>query len=181
MATGRAPAARSSELGSALTIESFRDEARTLPREEFEARHGAAFLLLSAVRPQAPQNTSSTHFELLGDDDTSERTGAISTLVYPLRSAVHLVTVGRAPDNDVVVPDRSISRRHAFLKRGSDGGFLILDAGSSNGTTVNGANVMVRGAGQPTRVRAGDTVRLGGLEFTFADAKGLREFAASLR
>ena len=97
------------------------------------------------------------------------------------RSASHLITLGRAPDNDVVVPDRSISRRHAFLKRGADGGFLILDAGSSNGTTVNGASVMVRGAGQPTRVRAGDTVRLGGLEFTFADAKGLREFAGSLR
>jgi hypothetical protein len=181
MATGRAPAAGNGELGSGLTLESLRDEARTLSREEFEARHGAAFLLLSAVRPHAPQNTFSTHLELLGDDDASERTGAISTLVYPLRSAVHIVSVGRASDNDVVVPDRSISRRHAFLKRGADGGFLVLDAGSSNGTTVNGASVMVRGAGQPTRVRPGDTIRLGGLEFTFADAKGLREFAASLR
>lgn len=181
MASGGAAAARSSEVGSALPLGSLRDDSRSLSPEEFEARHGAAFLLLSSVAPHAPQNTFSTHLELVGDEETCERTGAISTLVYPLRSAVHIVSVGRAPDNDVVVPDRSISRHHAFLKRGADGGFLILDAGSSNGTTVNGASVMVRRAGQPTRVRAGDTVRLGGLEFTFTDAKGLREFAASLR
>jgi pSer/pThr/pTyr-binding forkhead associated (FHA) protein len=178
---GRPPSAQAADLGSAVPLESLRDDARSLSPADFEARHGAAFLLLSAVRPQAPQNTFSTHLELLGDDETSERTGALSTLVYPLRSDVHIVTVGRAPDNDVVIPDRSISRRHAFLKRGPDGGYLVLDAGSSNGTTVNGASVLVKGAGPPTAVRPGDTLRVGALEFTFAHAAGLQEFAAKQR
>ena len=91
------------------------------------------------------------------------------------------MTVGRAPDSDVVIPDRSISRRHAFLKRGADGAWLILDAGSSNGTTVNGASVLVRGAGRPTSLQPGNTIRLGALEFTFADARGVSEFASKLR
>ena len=89
MATGRAPGGRSGGLGSGQPLEAFRDDARVLSPEDFEARHGAAFLLLSSIRPQAPQNTYSTHLELAGDDDSSEHTGALSTLVYPLRSAVH--------------------------------------------------------------------------------------------
>jgi pSer/pThr/pTyr-binding forkhead associated (FHA) protein len=94
---------------------------------------------------------------------------------------VHLVSVGRAPDNDVVIPDRSISRRHAFVKRGAQGGFQMLDAGSSNGTTINGATVYAKGAGPPSTLASGDTVKLGGLEFTFVDAAGFQKFAASGR
>jgi pSer/pThr/pTyr-binding forkhead associated (FHA) protein len=61
------------------------------------------------------------------------------------------------------------------------GGFLVLDAGSSNGTSINGRNVLTKGAGPPTPLRPGDTLRLGRLEFTFAHGAALRELAAKLR
>jgi len=79
-----------------------------------------------------------------------------------------------------VIPDRSVSRRHALLKRDGDR-FLVLDAGSSNGTSVNGRNVLTRGAGPPSPLAPGDTLRVGSLEFTFAHAAALREMAAKLR
>jgi putative peptide zinc metalloprotease protein len=44
-------------------------------------------------------------------------------------------TVGREPDNDVVVDDPSVSRHHARITR-TAGGFHIEDLGSSNGTAV---------------------------------------------
>jgi hypothetical protein len=168
-------------VGSGLPLESFRGDAQALSPEGFAERHGAVFLLLTAVRPRSSNSTSATFLELLGDDDPAGNTSSLSVLVYPLRSAVHIVTLGRAPQCDVVIPDRSISRSHAFLKRGPQGGFLLLDAGSSNGTLVNGANVLAKGAGAPTPVKPGDTVRLGRLEFTFVDARGLQEFAAKAR
>ena len=58
-------------------------------------------------------------------------------------STVHLVTcgrltIGRLPDNDVVVDDLLVSRRHAVLEQRADGGWELVDLGSGNGTFVNG-------------------------------------------
>ncbi|WP_433733772.1 FHA domain-containing protein [Nocardia sp. CA-129566] len=49
--------------------------------------------------------------------------------------------IGRAADNDVVVPDLLLSRHHAELRRLGDGGYRIVDLDSHNGTYVNGARV----------------------------------------
>ncbi|MBA3416503.1 MAG: DUF3662 and FHA domain-containing protein [Chloroflexia bacterium] len=49
-------------------------------------------------------------------------------------------TVGRAPDNDVVLLPDDISRHHARLELGR-GGARVIDLGSTNGTTLNGRPV----------------------------------------
>jgi ribosomal protein L27 len=165
--------------GSAQPLEAFFEDAQSLSPEEFESRHGSGFLLLTATKSSSPKDTYSTDVQLLidGEDDSgSAHTGSLSTLVLPVRSAVHIVTLGRASDNDVVVPDSSVSRMHAVMKRNDDGVFLILDAGSSNGTTVNGNSVLVRGHGPPTQVKPGDNVRLGRVECTFTNATALRDY-----
>jgi hypothetical protein len=166
-------------LGTGRSLDSYRDDARNLSPEEFEARHGDAFLLLSQVPTPAPNNTHSTHLAFL--DEPEGATGTLTTLVYALRSSVHIVSVGRSRDNDVVIPDRSVSRRHAFLKRESGDSFSVHDAGSSNGTGVNGKTVLTKSAGPPTPLTPGCTLRLGSLEFTFVHGEGLRGFAAKGR
>src|SRR3954470_14582290 len=65
------------------------------------------------------------------------------------------VSIGRAPDNDVVLPDLTVSARHAVLDRAGDGSYVITDLGSSNGTFVNGARV------QKSRVDEGSVLSLG--------------------
>ncbi|HVN38188.1 MAG TPA: FHA domain-containing protein [Myxococcota bacterium] len=168
VATDRASA------GSGIPLEALRDDARSMSAQEFEARHGDAFLLLSAISQHASKDSFSTHLALLGEEEA--QTGALSTWVYPLRSEVHVVTLGRSHECDVVIPDRSVSRRHALIKREGTR-FLVLDAGSSNGTSINGRNVLTRGAGPPSPLAPGDTLRLGSLEFTFAPASAVREMA----
>ncbi len=59
-------------------------------------------------------------------------------------TTVHVVTssrltIGRLPDNDVVVDDLLVSRRHAVLERRPDGTWELADLGSGNGTFVNGS------------------------------------------
>jgi len=51
------------------------------------------------------------------------------------------LTIGRADDNDVVIGDLLVSRRHAELRRLGDGRFQLTDVGSNNGTFVNGVRI----------------------------------------
>ncbi len=73
---------------------------------------------------------------------------------YPLDQAQ--VTVGRAADNPVSIPDVSVSRRHVKLTRQGDEGFVVEDLGSGNGTKVND----VRADGSAL-VRHGDEISIG--------------------
>ncbi|MFB7507360.1 ABC transporter ATP-binding protein/permease [Streptomyces broussonetiae] len=61
------------------------------------------------------------------------------TSVRPL--PVRTVRIGRAPDNDLVVDDLIVSRRHAELRTHTDGTYEIDDLGSHNGTFLNGRPV----------------------------------------
>ncbi|GGT50662.1 FHA domain-containing protein [Streptomyces phaeofaciens] len=59
--------------------------------------------------------------------------------VHPLPTRT--VRIGRAADNDLVVDDLVISRRHAELRALPGGGYEIVDLGSHNGTYLNGLPV----------------------------------------
>src|SRR5216684_2800784 len=49
-------------------------------------------------------------------------------------------SIGRTPENDLVIEDPSLSRRHALIEN-FDGRYNLSDCGSSNGTLVNGRPV----------------------------------------
>ncbi|MGB9886250.1 MAG: FHA domain-containing protein [Moorellales bacterium] len=65
------------------------------------------------------------------------------------------VSIGRDPQNHIVLPVATVSARHAVIVR-RNGGYWIQDAGSTNGTRLNGR--LVR---KPARLRAGDKLVLG--------------------
>ena len=63
--------------------------------------------------------------------------------------------IGRSPEGDLVLEDRSVSRRHARLVREDDGGYRVEDLGSHNGTFVNRRRIESR------RLDDGDEIQLG--------------------
>jgi hypothetical protein len=80
--------------------------------------------------------------------------------VYPLK--VGLNTVGRSADNDIVVPDCFISRRHCAILVHLQNGYELHDTASKNGTFLNGDKLA-----HPTPLKPGDVVRICGRQFVF--------------
>lgn len=65
------------------------------------------------------------------------------------------VVVGRSPSSDVVISEPFVSATHArFTLTGP--ALVIEDLGSTNGTLVNGRNIV-----EPTTLRDGDDVQVG--------------------
>jgi hypothetical protein len=60
--------------------------------------------------------------------------------------------VGRSQDNDIVINDPNVSRKHARISR-ADNGFVVEDLGSTNGTLLDGAPIdreMIEGGDELT-------------------------------
>lgn len=75
------------------------------------------------------------------------------------------VRIGRGVEMDIMLNNSSISRRHAEVRRMTDG-CIICDAGSRNGIFVNDARV------QEQFVSDGDQIALGELKFQFLRSVG---------
>src|SRR4051812_42074757 len=84
-----------------------------------------------------------------------------------------VVSIGRDPSNDVVLPDAMVSRRHAVVEyRGSQ--YFLRDCNSSNGSLVNGDRVSERG------LRDGDLVAIGTARLLFRDDYEAEEAGAKV-
>lgn len=68
----------------------------------------------------------------------------------------HLIGIGRASDNDVIVDDPMVSRHHCQLRL-QHGAYSFTDLGSRNGSTVNGQPVSQIALGPGDVIRIGDT------------------------
>jgi hypothetical protein len=107
-----------------------------------------ATIQLIPERPSAPAPAPA------GPD--SSQTGAVTLQ----RMAGDRLRIGRQPDNDMVLDDPLISRRHAELRR-TPQGWQLVDLSSSNGTLVNGRQV------SSVTLAPGDVIGLGHSDFHF--------------
>jgi ABC transport system ATP-binding/permease protein len=73
--------------------------------------------------------------------------------IFPLRGGE--ITLGRASGSDITIDSPGVSRRHALIRQEGHQ-HQVEDAGSSNGTYLNGRRLVGPGV-----LHAGDTIRLG--------------------
>lgn len=73
--------------------------------------------------------------------------------LYPLKAGLN--SIGRMPDNDVVIADGSVSRRHCAIVVHATNGCELHDTASKNGTYLNGKRIH-----GPTRLIHGDEIRM---------------------
>ena len=70
-------------------------------------------------------------------------------------------TVGRSEECDICIPDPTMSGTHCTLERDEDGGYIVSDEGSTNGTRING----VRSDRQ--KLSHSDILQIGGVEVLY--------------
>jgi hypothetical protein len=79
------------------------------------------------------------------------------------------VTIGRRSRSQGIEPhidlsaspeDPGVSHRHAAIRRDADGGWVLVDLGSTNGTAVNGSVDLIE-AGTPVPINDGDRIHVG--------------------
>jgi Protein of unknown function (DUF3662)/FHA domain len=68
--------------------------------------------------------------------------------------------IGRSEENEIVISNPNVSRRHARLSR-SENGFIVEDLGSTNGTLLDGAPI------DRERIDSGDELTFGGVTARF--------------
>ena len=78
-------------------------------------------------------------------------------------------TIGRAPDNAVVLDDPRASRYHAHIKQADNGAFTIVDGAVINGQLRRSANkVLINGEGQyEHNLKNGDRITIGASTLKF--------------
>ena len=82
------------------------------------------------------------------------------------------VTIGRAPDNAIVLDEPSVSSHHAELRLTGET-CILKDLGSTNGTRVNGVPMA------ETALRFNDRIRFGAAEARYeSDARGSQAMPA---
>jgi len=75
-------------------------------------------------------------------------------------------SLGRTMENDIVLPDSYVSRKHAKISF-ENGTYVIEDLGSTNGTYLNGDDI--RGKGKQT-LKDNDEIQIGTTAFKFKQA-----------
>ena len=152
------------DLANAQTVTAgeLAEQARQLSPDRFVARNPGPWLVALG---DAHASSDSGRFVTVAESERQStpsdmRIGAAAR-VWPVakRTATFpsKILVGRAANNDVVLPYPSLSKLHAFFAL--DGGRLTLtDAGSKNGTFVNDQPVPATGA---VAVADHDVVRFG--------------------
>ena len=68
-----------------------------------------------------------------------------------------VATIGRAPECDLCLPDKSVSRKHASVEW-REAAWFVTDLGSTQGTTLSGERLDPH---QPVILRDGDSLQIG--------------------
>ncbi|NMB08245.1 MAG: FHA domain-containing protein [Tissierellia bacterium] len=79
---------------------------------------------------------------------------------YPLTKSI---SIGRSNNNEIVLKDPYISKNHLKIVE-DEGVFFIEDLNSANGTYLNGERIM-----DVVKIKNGDRIRVGQVEFLFVD------------
>jgi hypothetical protein len=124
-----------------LTLGHLHEEYVRVGEPRFLSRRDAPFLVAAQA---LGRSSGATPFQTVtgsgrgGGLVTPRLEGA--TLVWEVRKRQTTfpdkITIGRTPNNDVVIPDDGISKFHAYIAA-SASRWRIVDAGSSNGTRVS--------------------------------------------
>ena len=90
--------------------------------------------------------------------------GAVKDIPLKMTPGGRRISAGRGSDNDLCLNDPSVSKVHASVMMNREGTLLLADAGSTNGTFINGRRIAY---GEARQIEDGDVVGFGDVEVRF--------------
>ena len=165
-----------------LPLTQYADGARACTTDEFIHRYGKGFLLHQGVLSRLGRQARSD-VTLVSEERHIHRSVDLPFVVFPLGgpgSGGHVVHVGRARPNGVVLGDPSVSKLHAVIRMDDDGAVFLEDARSQNGSFVDDRAVPVVGRGEARRLESGALIRLGDVELTYLDAADFQRLVLAI-
>ena len=149
-------------------------DAATLDRVRFLQKYRRPVLVAIRWRESAWSGAAydSTARNTAADHDTDSDRAAAPCWEIPA-DAGPVVTLGRAPDNDIVIPEPNLSKWHLELVSTASG-WVVRDLGSRNGTWVEADQVQLA---SPHPLESGQTLVVGGsVRLRFLFPAGLWDF-----
>ncbi len=156
-----------------MNLSEFRRTYDLVDRDGFLETFRAPFLLVNTTDPDRASKEKGGKAAEVWSKSTilsnrSNGSGTLISAVFPLgepgrKGGEATLTIGRSNENDIPIPNPSISRRHARIDRDASWEtFSLADVGSSYGTTLNGAPLPPK---QAHRLQNGTTVVFGQVAF----------------
>jgi hypothetical protein len=147
----------------------------------FQLSHSFPFLVgvgMIGELENAPRSTrdSSTREVFIHDiDAVAEQTPILASRVWALIDSDNAMTppgisLGRSSSNDVVITEYALSKSHCRFNTNPEGkGYVIRDLNSTNGTYVNGTQLV---PSEPMPVNHLDVIVLGRFQFQYFSESG---------
>ena len=154
-------------------LSDYADELQSLGDDAFAQAHPHSILVVTgvvgALAEQVPLNrTLVTEPKGISVQQVVGLIGRVFPLVKGKYSSPGPISLGRTPDNDVTIAESSISARHCFVRvLGAE--ISMTDAGSTNGTLVNGVKLPPKKA---QKVIEGDVITMGRFTLSFHTPRG---------
>ena len=138
---------------------------------EWDAKYPHDWLVWDANATGAPFEPEQLRVTQLPDPGGPHAAGRTEGLCFalPVGGAVH---VGRSLENDIVIPDATVSRQHLLLERTATH-WTAIALPSTRVTKFNLQHATLAEDG-PIQLTSGDRITLGGVKLTYLDAKGMR-------
>ncbi len=111
-------------------------------------------------QPMAPVHSPAQGLPAVPAAGGGARAGKARTMIGEavFGAGSSMISIGRTPDNQIVVSHPQVSSKHASLIREADGRMFLMDRGSANGTFVRGQRLPPN---QRVEVKDGEKVYIG--------------------
>ena len=153
----------------------FEKEFRRLGLQPFVQAYPWPVLIVAGIGGVLQGNTSRSGTMIAANMDLIQAT-ALAGRVFPVVKGKNgvpgPVSIGRTSDNDLAIPEYTISTHHCLLAL-VDGAYRLTDMGATNGTWVDGVQLVPR---KPCPLKGGETLRMGRFSLLFHLPRGFAEY-----
>jgi FHA domain len=161
-------------------LKDFQEELRRLGDVMFKQRHRSPVLIVVGKAAELANQSNIPDKTMVATRSAAGGQVALLNRVFQVTKAPHAprgpVVLGRTGDNDITIPEYSISKRQCQFHFEMEG-VKITDCGSTNGTVVGEDRIL---PGESVLIADGARILIGRFAFVFRTAAGFHAYVKSL-